>query len=180
MWIDRAGVKEEFKKQQRPQLSAIDSDSDAQTVKTSCAATKVRLKWERCHSKFQDGSWGFASGDHPPDPCSSFVLRPEVSRPGLPSSRHHGHCSKTLGTFQLWQLCHDQARTQTLPCNTAVTKVWMVQTLYTKKIMMKCVLSTNNVVFIGLPGFVESRWRISDAGAIMGEKIGFFRFSTTS
>ena len=44
LWIDRAGVKEEFKKQQRPQLSAIDSDSDAQTVKTSCAATKVRLK----------------------------------------------------------------------------------------------------------------------------------------
>ena len=43
-WVDRAGVKEELKKQQRPQLSAIDSDSDAQTVKTSCAATKVRLK----------------------------------------------------------------------------------------------------------------------------------------
>ena len=42
MWIDRAAVKEEFKKQQRPQLPAI--DSDAQTVKTSCAATKVRLK----------------------------------------------------------------------------------------------------------------------------------------
>ena len=44
VWVDRAGVKEEFKKQQRPQLSAIDSDSDAQTVKTSCPATKVRLK----------------------------------------------------------------------------------------------------------------------------------------